>query len=148
MVLFLEFDRDPDGTFRPVVMMATFARDGDSWTAHRHVVGTGWSHDPIANPHGMRDLGGQVMVDSGGGFNPTPAPGNPAAIVVGRVAPAVKHIALVQDGQEGRRVLRSHFGAWVVCMDRWSPYQINALDDNGAVLASVEGPPRLPSQGR
>jgi hypothetical protein len=149
VVLFLEYSRDPDGTIapRPVVTMATFARDGDSWTAHRHFVGAGWSNDPIASPQGVRDLGGQIMVGGSGGFNAAPAPGHPAVIVAGRVAPAVTHIALIQDGHEDRRALRSHFGAWVVCTDRWSPYQINALDENGTVLASIQGPPpRLPSQ--
>ena len=143
VVLFLEYSRDPDGTIapRPVVHMPTFARDGDSWTAHRWCVGAGWSHDPIANPRDLRDLSGQVMAGGSGGFTATPAPGHPAVIVAGRVAPVVTQIALIQDGREDRRALRSHFGAWVVCADRWSPYQINALDDNGAVLASIQGPP-------
>lgn len=150
VVLFLEYSRDPDGAIAPgpVVKMPTFGRDGDTWTAHRWFGGTGWSHDPIASPQDVRDLGGQMMVEGGGAFTDTPAPGHPAVIVAGRVAPAVTQIALIQDGHEDRRPLRSHFGAWVVCIDRWAPYQINALDDNGAVLASIQGPPRLPSGRR
>jgi hypothetical protein len=42
--------------------------------------------------------------------------------VTGRVSPAVTAIAVVHDGQEGRRPLASHFGAWVVCLEQWSPY--------------------------
>jgi hypothetical protein len=45
-----------------------------------------------------------------------------------------------------RRPLRSHFGAWVVCLEQWSPYQINALDRAGAVIGSTQRPPTLPSQ--
>jgi hypothetical protein len=32
----------------------------------------------------------------------------------GHASPAVKYIALVQDGREDLRPLESHFGAWVV----------------------------------
>jgi hypothetical protein len=35
---------------------------------------------------------------------------------------------------------------WVVCLEQWSPYQINALDHAGAVIGSTQGPPTLPSQ--
>jgi hypothetical protein len=60
-----------------------------------------------------------------------------AAIEAGRVAPAVKQIALIQDGQEGRRVLESHFGAWVVWTERTTPFVITALDESGFVLGSI-----------
>lgn len=46
-------------------------------------------------------------------------------------------IALVQDGQEDRRVLESHFGAWVVCTERTSPFEVTVLDENGVVLGSI-----------
>lgn len=144
VVVFLEFSRDPDGVPRPGAKLMTFARDGDRWSAHRWFGGVGWSHDPVVDPGYMRDLGGRMMTESGGSFTDSPAPGHPAAVVVGRVAPAVKHIALIQDGREDRRALRSYFGAWVVCTEHWSPYQIDAIDDNGTVLDSLHGPPRLP----
>jgi hypothetical protein len=88
----------------------------------------------------LRDLGGRMMAGGSGSFTDSPDPGYPAAVVVGRVAPAVKHIALVQDGGEDRRVLRAYFGAWAVCTERWSPYRIDA---SGTVLGSLQGPPRL-----
>ena len=144
VVLFLEFSRDSDGTVNPIVVMGTFTRDGDLWSADRHWLGVGWSHDPIASPRGLRDLGGRAMVGGGGSFTDRPASGHPAVVVTGRVRPAVKQISLIQDGREDRRSLRSHFGAWVVCTEQWSPYQINALGKDGSVLASLAGPPHLP----
>ena len=95
VVMFLEFRRDPGNRTRPVAMLMTFTRDGGRWSAHRWAGGVGWSHDPAANPGGVRDLGGQVMTGGSGAFTHTPAPGHPAVIVVGRVAPAVRHIALI-----------------------------------------------------
>ena len=148
VVLFLEFSHHDDGSVGPVAMMMQYARDSDRWRPHRHVGGVGWSHDPVASPHDLRDLGGRVMVECGGSFTDSPAPGHPAAVVAGRVAPGVEHIALVQDGHEDRRALRSYFGAWVVCTGHWSPYRISALGKNGAVLASHQGPPRLPDRAR
>jgi hypothetical protein len=146
VVLFLRFSRSDDGTFSPVVMMMQYTRHASTWSAHRHVAGVGWSHDPVAYPHDTRDLDGRAMVISGGGYTDHPAPGQSAAMAVGRVGPAVTQIALIQDAAEDRRPLQSHFGAWVVCVERWSPYQINALGNNGDVLASVSGPPRLPTR--
>ena len=37
-----------------------------------------------------------------------PPPGYPAAVVTGRVGPAVTQIALIQDGHEDRRPLQSY----------------------------------------
>jgi hypothetical protein len=144
VVLFLEFSPDDDGTVSPVAMMMTYTRNAGRWSVHPYYTGGGWSHDPVADPRGVRDLDGRVMVESGGSFTDSPAPGHPAAVVAGRARPDVKQIALVQGGHEERRALRSHFGAWVVCTERWSPYQINALGKNDAVLASLHGPPSLP----
>jgi hypothetical protein len=42
-----------------------------------------------------------------------------------------------QDGQEDRRALESHFGAWVVCTEQPTPFVVTALDANGSVLGSV-----------
>jgi hypothetical protein len=43
----------------------------------------------------------------------------------GRVGPAVTQIALIQDGHEDRRPLESHLGAWVICTEQASPFQVN-----------------------
>ncbi|HEY1914622.1 MAG TPA: hypothetical protein VGH27_03510 [Streptosporangiaceae bacterium] len=146
VVLFLQFSRQPEGTFNPAVTMMGYTRTDTTWSPNRHVVGVGWSHDPIAHPRDVRDLGGRAMVTGGGGYTDNPTPGRPAAVTVGRVGPTVTQIALIQDGVEDRRILHSHFGAWVVCVERWLPYKINALDSDGNTLASISGPPRLPSQ--
>ncbi|MGH3069100.1 MAG: hypothetical protein ACRDMI_11020, partial [Streptosporangiaceae bacterium] len=117
VVVFLEFSVHPGEVPHPVAKLKTFAGEGDGWSAHRWSGGVGWAHDPIARPGGVRDLGGRMIAGGGGSFTDRPAPGYPAAVVAGRVAPAVKDIALVQDGREDRRVLRSYFGAWVVCTE-------------------------------
>ncbi len=149
VVLFLKYSHvyfpgDDDGTFHPSVTMGTFYREAERWAAHKWWTGTGWSHDPIADPGSLRDLDSRAIAGGSGGHNPDPMPGFPASVVTGRVSPAVTHLALVQDDREERRELQSHFGAWVVCTERWSPYQINALGETGAVMGHITGPPRIP----
>ena len=149
VVLFLKYSPDnlpgeDDGNFHPSVTMGTFYREAERWAAHQWWAGTGWSHDPIADPDSVRDLDGRPIVGGGGAFNPDPEPGSPASVVTGRISPAVTHLALVQDDREDRPELQSHFGAWVVCTERWSPYQINALDETGAIIGHIAGPPRIP----
>ncbi len=137
VVLFLEFSRDRREWW-PGMIMATFTREQGHWTADHHWGGTGWAHDPIAHPGNLRDLGGRAMVISGESHTDTPEPGRLTAIWQGRAAPAVKQIALIQDGHEDRRPLTSHFGAWVVCTEQPSPFHVTALDQNDTVLADIE----------
>lgn len=149
VVLFLRYSRvrspeDDGGTFWPGVTMASFYREDDHWAAHKWWAGTGWSHDPVGNPGSSRDLGGRAIVTGGASSNPDPLPGWPASVRTGRVSPQVTHLSLIQDGREERRELQSHFRAWVVCTDKWSPYEINALDETGTVIGQITGPPPIP----
>jgi hypothetical protein len=139
VVLFLRFE-PWDGRFRPKVTMGTYGRDRERWNAHRMWASKSWSHDPIAKPGALRDLAGKTIGSSGGASTEQPEPGYPAAVVVGRVEPAVKQIALIQDGHEDRRELESHFGAWAVCTDKPRPYDIAAFDEVGVMLASLNRP--------
>jgi len=148
-VLFLryflrQFPEDEAVTVMPGVTLGTFYRDGGGWVAHNWWSGTGWSHDPVADPGSLRDLDGRAIAGGSGSHNPNPGPGFPASVIAGRVSPAVTHLALVQDDREERRELQSHFGAWVVCTEQWSTYRINALDEAGTVLGSIKGPPEIP----
>lgn len=143
VVLFLCYSRSPiDGTFHPKVRMGGFYREGNRWAAREWWFGTGWSHDPVADRGSLRDLDGQAIAGGSGSYTPHPKTGFPASVVTGRVSPAVTHLALVQDGLEDRRELRTHLGAWVVCTEGLSSYRVNALDNTGAVVGSITGPSR------
>jgi hypothetical protein len=136
VVLFLQFHQWADEVM-PMVMMGTFSRDEERWSAPRMWGSTGWSHDPIAKPGSLRDLDGRAIASGGEAFSDQPGPHYPAAVATGRAAPAAKQIALIQDGHEDRRRLESHFGAWVICTEQTSPFQVTALDENGVVLDSI-----------
>ena len=99
-----------------------------------------WSHDPIAKPGALRDVAGKTIGSSGEASTKHPEPGYPAAVVVGRAAPTVKQIALIQDGHQDRHPLESHFGAWAVCTDKPGPYDVAAFDDHGIMLATLQHP--------
>jgi hypothetical protein len=51
--------------------------------------------------------------------------------------PAVKYIALIQDGQEDIRRLESHLGIWVICTDQPAPFRIEGRDGDGNILARL-----------
>jgi tetratricopeptide (TPR) repeat protein len=145
VVLFLAVPRFGEERGDPMVFMGMYSRDRDQWAAAPEPwLGTGFSSDPIARPGDLRDLDGRAIVTSGNCWSDRPTPGNPAMIVHGRVGPAVAQLALIQDGHEDRRRLKSHFGAWVVCTEQASPFQVAALDESGSVLGSIEEsfPPR------
>lgn len=149
VVLFLKYRRvlfpgDDAVAVRPGMTMGTFYRDGGGWVAHGWWGGTGWSHDPVADPGSLCDLDGQAIAGGSGSHNPNPRPGFPASVIAGRVSRAVTHLALVQDDREERRELQSHFGAWIVCTEKWSSYRVNALDETGTVLGCLTGPPQIP----
>jgi tetratricopeptide (TPR) repeat protein len=139
VVLFLMFPRHGRRQRHPMILQATYSRTGAGWTRDPYSSGTFFDHDPIARPGDMRDLGGQPMT-SGGSMHlqEQPPPGYPAAVVTGRVDPAVTQIAFIQDGHEDRRPLQSHFGAWVVCAERLGPFQVAGLASDGTVLATLD----------
>jgi hypothetical protein len=136
VVLFLKFSRHRQ-RWQTTAIMVTFRRDQGHWTADPHWLGTSWGHDPIAHPGDLRNLDGGAMVVSGESRTDTPAAGELATIWHGRAAPAVRQIALIQDGREDRRPLTSHFGAWVVCSEQPSPFHVTAFDQNGTVLTDI-----------
>lgn len=126
VVLILRFSRWRDG-WSPMVMSATFTRDGDSWISPGHWHGGTWSHYPIAEPQSLRDLGGRPLVTGGGSTKSAH----------GRAAPTVAEIGVIQGDQERRRPLDSYFGAWVVCTDDLAPFTVTGYDRDGTQLASI-----------
>ena len=135
IVLFLQF-RPEGGRQLPTLLHATYSRTDTGWAVDHHFHGFGLSHDPIASPAGPRELIGRAMV-----------PGASSDIELdGRASPAVKYIALIQDGQEDVRPLVSHFGFWVVCTDRRAPFQVEGRDADGNVLARISHEPYDRSQ--
>jgi tetratricopeptide (TPR) repeat protein len=116
---------------RNIRRTGAYSRDDDGWTPHRYVIGMSDGYDPIANPGSLRDLGGSAMVTGGG----------TETQLHGRASPAVKHIALIQDGREDRRPLESHFGFWVVSTEECTPFRVEGRDAGGNVLARISYDP-------
>jgi tetratricopeptide (TPR) repeat protein len=141
VVLFLRFAQHGE-RITPLGVMAKFARDAGRWTAHEHMHGIGFGPDPVARPGDLRGFGGNFMTVSGGSTARAPAAGHPAAIAIGRARPEVRQLALTQGGREDRRPLESHFGAWVVCVEEATPFEVCGLDENGVVLGRIEEPGR------
>lgn len=137
VVLVLRFSKHGHEKPYPVAMQVTYSRGAAGWEPHSHAAGTGFSHDPVATPGDKRDLGGRAMVASGASEADQVTPGHPAFIATGRAAPAVKYLAVTQDGREDRRRLDSHFGAWVVCTEQPGPFEVAGIDENGTVLAGL-----------
>jgi len=142
IVLMLRFNRDdPDGR-EPAMLQVIYSRAPDSsWTPPTHTFGGSFGYDPIANPDGrLYGLGGRAIVISGESQARSVTPGFPACTAVGQTALQVKYLAMIKDGQEDRRPLDSHFGAWVVCTEEAGPYEVAALDANGTTMQSIQLP--------
>jgi hypothetical protein len=127
VVLFLTFHRHRR-TWDPTALMATFTRQDGEWVPDTHWHGTSF-HDPFTDPGGLYGLGGRPIATSG-------ALGD--IICHGTTAPAVKYLALLQDGHEDRRPLANHFGAWVIRAEKPGQLTVAALDENGTTLAQIE----------
>ncbi|HEX5302350.1 MAG TPA: hypothetical protein VFW50_35685 [Streptosporangiaceae bacterium] len=130
----------------PMAMPVTYSRTADgTWKTPAHIVSSGFSHDPIADPGGQRVLDGQPMVCGGGSWATEITPGYPAAIVTGCAAPEVRYLTVIKDGHEDRRTLESHFGAWVVCTEQSGPFDVAGLSESGDVLGRL--PQSFPRAG-
>jgi hypothetical protein len=60
----------------------------------------------------------------------------------------VKDISVIQSGLKLTAPANGHWGAWIICLDEWAPYTIEASDEDGAVIGQIQGPHRLPSRER
>jgi tetratricopeptide (TPR) repeat protein len=131
VVLFLRFHHHRR-TWQPMALTATFTRQDGQWTA----AGTHWHgtdfHDPFTDPGGLHSLGGEAIVYS------SSSRGDGGTSLHGTAAPAVKYLALIQDGHQDRRPLDNHFGAWIVRTDKRGPFRVAAIDENGTTLAEIE----------
>jgi hypothetical protein len=138
VVLFLTFDHH-GREWHPSAVMATFTREHGQWAAPAsgHWFGTSF-HDPFTDPADLHCLDGRPIVVSGESHSDEPAPGRLAGIWHGTAAPAVRQLALIQDGLENRRPLNSYFGAWVVCTESPAPCSVAAIDENCAFLGSIQ----------
>ena len=127
VVLFLTFSRHRR-TWDPAALMVTFTRQDGAWEPGTHWHGTSF-HDPVTDPGGLYGLDGRPIASSGG---------LGGIICHGTAAPAVKYLALIQDGRQDRRPLDNHFGAWVIRADKPGQLAIAALDEDGTTLAEIE----------
>lgn len=139
VVLFLDFTQG-NPTEQPWAVLATFARDGQSWAAHKGWCAIGWPCDPLSPVHRPYAFEDHVLQRAGGSHARAPVPpGDPAIVACGLAAPEVTQIEVVQDGHETRRRLDRQLDAWVVCIEMPVPYEIKALDDAGQVLDTLRG---------
>jgi hypothetical protein len=104
----------------------------------KHWSGSGWSHDPINNPGSIADLGDRAIYESGGSSTDQPSSEAPAIIISGRHSPAVKDISVTQSGLKLTAPAVGRSGAWIICLDEWAPYAIEASDENRAVIGLIQ----------
>jgi predicted negative regulator of RcsB-dependent stress response len=142
VVLVLQFSIHGRDEPSPMAWQVTYTRAEDgSWTPPKRAGGTSFGYDPIASPEGgLYGLDGGAIVHSGGSLAETIRPGRPACTVIGLVAPEVKYLAMIQDGCEDRRLLESHFGAWVICTEQGGSFEVAALDSRGRTLRRLQLP--------
>ena len=110
VVLFLNFHRHRR-TWRPTALMATFTRRDGEWKPDTRLARNQLPR-PLHRSRRPHGLAGRPIAYSGGLGD---------IVCHGTAAPAVKYLALIQDGHEDRRPLDNHFGAWVIRADKRRP---------------------------
>ena len=138
-VAFMYFWPDhEDGHMRPVTTLVPYTRDGGRWVPPQGDTFSGWSpddgFDPLSDPDYSPHLHGGTMTY--GQFSPRGShqPGQPASTAFGHVSPDVKYLAVIQDGQQDYRPLQSHFGTYLVCVEKQGPFDVAAFDSDGKLL--------------
>jgi hypothetical protein len=139
VVAFMYFAPDhEDGHMRPVTTLVPYTREDGRWVAPQGNSFYGYSNndgfDPLSDPDDRRHLDGSTMTY--GRFSPRGShqPGRPASTAVGHVSPEVRYLAVIQDGQQDYRALHSHFGTYLVCVEKPGPFDVAAFDSDGKLL--------------
>jgi tetratricopeptide (TPR) repeat protein len=146
-VLFLRF-RPRGRTHDAHLNVLAFSRADTGWARSDPSAGgtafvtmtAGRGHDPIASSGSWPDMRGTTMFASGRTYARPAIPGLPVLMLHGHAAPAVKNLALIQDGRVEVRPLQSHFGAWLICTEQDSPLQVEGRDADGTTLARISHP--------
>jgi hypothetical protein len=119
-VTFMRFLRRPeDGHMAALTTTVPCARQDGRWVPPRgnqHLLSS-YAFDPVTDPDYDRHLDGSAMTYGKFRGGDSHEPGHPASSALGHVSPAVKYLAVIQDGHQDYRPLQSHFGAWAVCVE-------------------------------
>jgi hypothetical protein len=145
VVAFMFFSPDPeDGHIRPLTTLMPYSREGDRWVPLPGNIfaagGINDGFDPVIDRDYSRHLDGSTMTY--GTFAPRDGhePGRPASTALGHVSQEVKYLAVIQDGRQDYRPLQSHFGTYLVCVEKPGPFDIGAFDRDGKHLETLQHP--------
>jgi hypothetical protein len=138
-VQFIFFFEPEEGGVRPADITLEFGRDIDGWYPVRSQLGWGGNYeDAIGSPDFMRHFTDQAIETSHSHFQTEAEPGTLAIVMSGRHSPDVKEIWLVQGDRIEKRPASGHFGSWTICTETFAPLRVEAYDDAGRLLGSVE----------
>jgi len=145
VVAFMFFSPDhEDGHMRPMTSLMPYSREDGRWVPPPGNTfaagGIKDGFDPVTDPDYSRHLDGSIMTY--GTFSPRDShePGRPASTALGHVSPEVKYLAVIQDGEQDYRPLRSHFGTYLVCVEKQGPFDVAAFDGDGRLLQILQHP--------
>jgi hypothetical protein len=146
VVAFMFFWPDhKDGHMLATTTLMHYTREDGRWMPPQSNQFFGHSNndgfDPLADPDYSHHLDGSTMTY--GQFSPRDShePGQPASTAFGHVSPEVKYLAVIQGGEYDYRPLHSHFGTWIVCVEKPGPFEVAAFDSNGKLLKFLQYPP-------
>ena len=132
VVTFMLFLPHPeDGHMRAMTTLMRYAREEGRWippqgnTLVASSIHNGFN--PLTDPDDRRHLDGSTMTRFSFDMCDTQEPGHSASIVRGHVSSEVKYLAIIQDGQQYYRPLKSHFGEYVVCLGEARPLRRRRL---------------------
>ncbi len=151
VVAFMFFSPDyEDGQLRPVTSSCPTAGKAAAGCRGGNIFSAGGINDgfdPVIDRDYSRHLDGSIMTY--GTFAPRDGhePGRPASTALGHVSSVVKYLAVIQDGEQDYRPLRSHFGTYLVCVEKQGPFDVAAFDKDGGLLVTLPHPHPGSEQG-
>jgi hypothetical protein len=143
VVAFMQFSpgQQPGRMEASALKMPYFRQDG-RWVPvpRQGFLALSLGFDPVAGPDYGRRLDGSTITYCQFSHGDSHEPGQPASTVLGFASPDVKYLAVTQDGQQDYRPLQSHFGAYLVCVEKPGPFDVAAFDSDGQLLETLAYP--------
>ena len=140
-VLFFFYFQNEEGVIQPSEISFRYARDDTAWQIIR--ASHGWAaitNDPISSPESLEYHEHFAIKWHASQLDSGSKPSHPAIVAFGRHAPDVAEIRVLQGDSSQSAPAIGHFGAWIVCSERFEPFRIEALDISGRMVAYLDEP--------
>ena len=139
VLFFFFYFQNEKGVIQPSETPFCYTRNDTTWQIIKESHGfSAITDDPISSPNSLAYDEHFAIKWSGSSLDSDSQPRNPAIVIFGRHAPDVAEIRVLQGGSSRIAPATGHFGAWIICSERFESFRIEALDISGRVIAYLD----------